>query len=79
MKIYSSRRYDQYHPVYMINGWEYGRSYFLSFGLSDSVRQRLYYGETVTKGDNEFYVIAEDGYGHTVENPSEVLDYSEVF
>ncbi len=63
----------------MINGWEEGRQYFLSFGFNESSRERLYYGETITRGDNEFYVLVEDEDGHSYKDPSEILDYSEVF
>lgn len=44
---------------YMINGWEYGRQYFMSFGFSRSQIERMMDGEVITRGTNEFYIIIE--------------------
>jgi hypothetical protein len=45
--------------TYFINGWKYGKSYFLSFGFTASEMERLIDGEIVKKGENEFWIIKE--------------------
>ena len=44
---------------YFINGWSYGRSYFMSFGFTEEEYERMVNGETITKEENEFWIIKE--------------------
>ena len=68
-----------YKLIYMVNGWEEGRKYFLSFGFSESAKRKMYHGEVVEKDGNEFCVAVRDEYGHNYEDPSEVSVYEDVF
>lgn len=45
---------------YYINGWRESKSYFLSFGFTESEWERLNNGEIICKGDNEFWVKEVD-------------------
>lgn len=45
---------------YFINGFRYGRSYFMSFGFSENERERLMNGEIITRNGNEFWIVCED-------------------
>ena len=46
---------------YFINGWRYGKSYFMSIGrFTEDEMQRLEDGETITKNDNEFWIVKEE-------------------
>ena len=46
---------------YFINGWKYGRSYFLSIGrFTEYEMQRLEDGEIITKDDNEFWIVKSE-------------------
>lgn len=45
---------------YYINGWRYGKSYFMSFGFTAREMERLMDGEIIKKGENEFWIIKED-------------------
>ena len=67
---------DGIHLVYGINGWEYGKSYFLSFGISNRNLERMYYGEEVTIGNNTFAIVCQDEYGHTY-NTKDVMSFDE--
>lgn len=42
--------------TYFINGWRYGESYFKSFGFSESEYERMISGETIIRGENEFWI-----------------------
>ena len=42
---------------YFINGWLYGRSYFMSFGFSEYEMDRLMDGEVITREGNEFWIV----------------------
>lgn len=45
---------------YFINGWEYGRSYFLSLGrFTENEREELNAGKIIRKRGNEFWIIKE--------------------
>lgn len=44
---------------YYINGFREGKSYFYSFGFTESERESLERGEIVKKGDNEFWIEYE--------------------
>ncbi len=46
--------------IYIINGWRYGRQYFMSFGFTEIEFEKLMDGEIITKGDNEFWIIKEE-------------------
>lgn len=56
---------DKYRLVYGINGFECGKSYFMSFGIKERDLDDMYRGKTITKGDNEFSIEAENEYGNT--------------
>lgn len=45
---------------YYINGWRESKSYFFSFGFTEEERNRLFNGEIVCKGDNEFFIREVD-------------------
>lgn len=42
---------------YFINGWRYGRSYFMSFSFTEPELDRMMNGEIITRGENEFWII----------------------
>lgn len=44
---------------YFINGWTYGRSYFMSFGFTAEEIDRMANGEVIRRGDNEFWIVKE--------------------
>lgn len=41
---------------FYINGWRESKSYFLSFGFSESELNRLHNGEIICKGNNKFWI-----------------------
>ena len=45
---------------YYINGWRYGRSYFLSFGFTREEYDRMVNGEVIRRGANEFWIITKE-------------------
>jgi len=45
---------------YYINGFRYGRSYFMSFGWSEQDRDQLMSGEVILRDGNEFWIINEE-------------------
>lgn len=46
---------------YFINGWEYGKQYFLSVG-GFTLKEKIVLenGGTVTKNGNDFWIITEE-------------------
>lgn len=45
---------------YYINGWEYGKQYFMSFGFTEGQIERMMDGEIIKRGDNEFWIVTEE-------------------
>lgn len=43
--------------TYFINGWRYGKSYFMSFGFTAAEMDRMMDGEIITKEENQFWII----------------------
>ena len=58
---------------YFINGFEYGKNYFMHFGFSDNELKSMFHGNVIEHGDNEFYLVAEDEYGHEFD-PDQVFE-----
>lgn len=45
---------------FYINGWEYGRRYFMSFGWTQREFDKMLDGDVIEKNGNEFYIIIEE-------------------
>lgn len=45
---------------YYINGFMEGKNYFLSFGFTGDELQRMKNGETITRGNNTFWIITDN-------------------
>ena len=45
---------------YFINGYRYGREYFMSFGFSESQIQRMIDGEIIKHNGSAFWIECEE-------------------
>ena len=59
-----SDKIDGYRTKYMINGWEYSKSYVKSLGISNSDIEEMLTGTILERNGDKFYILFEDEYGH---------------
>lgn len=72
--IKASDNIPGYRTKYMINGWEYSKSYVKSLGISEDDIEEMLTGTILERNGNRFYIFYEDEYGHDFP-ADEINDY----